>query len=619
MPFLSLCMIVRDEENVLERCLKSAANLVDEIIVVDTGSKDRTKEIAHSYGSAVYDYEWKSDFADARNYSVSKATGRWILFLDADEYFEEINPHLLKSFLASLDSTRPIGVILPIYNFVAEEQQGNISESKSMRIFARHPDLTFVRPIHEQLISKSGKLIELSYELPIYHSGYTTAIIESKNKFQRNKEIFSRMRDEGQWTRYDSFTLGNEYFAQDRYLEALNCYIEADHRSERQKTWLPLCIIGEINCLMKLERFTEAFEQIRRGQTLWPKACDFFWFEGYLLSQLGFDQEALTALHKAMELAGDSRNQTPYLASPNYGTTLPLQLASSLYIKNFQDQEAVTNLTKLCYANPNHFSALHSLFKILIRTEDPEQIETFVASLYPAPQDHQWVMMLDATVRLGHLSLSSRYWITLVERNIQVPAILQIKYALLHNRPEIATTVLSHELPADRDNDWNLTLHRIRLQWLDRFEEFCPGLDLSPIDAEIVSLIAFQLFREGRYSEYDEWIGHHNALFVEIANRIGDMLFEDCQFDISLDYYSLLLQRESLDATGFENLSRLYLAQGDTVEGLEFLEQAIDRMPERPDLYMIYLVHSTNALKHKKMYSRLVDRFPGLRDFPLTR
>src|SRR5690606_22915077 len=90
-PFISLCMIVRNEERVLDRCLSSVNNLVDEIILVDTGSTDNTQEIAKKYTKNIYHFEWINDFSAARNFAADKATGEWILVLDADEYVDEDN------------------------------------------------------------------------------------------------------------------------------------------------------------------------------------------------------------------------------------------------------------------------------------------------------------------------------------------------------------------------------------------------------------------------------------------------------------------------------------------------------------------------------------------------
>ncbi len=78
-------MIARNEENNLVNCLSKVGSLVDEIIVVDTGSTDKTKDVAKIFGAKVFDFKWNNNFSDARNFSLSKATGDWILILDADE------------------------------------------------------------------------------------------------------------------------------------------------------------------------------------------------------------------------------------------------------------------------------------------------------------------------------------------------------------------------------------------------------------------------------------------------------------------------------------------------------------------------------------------------------
>ena len=88
---LSLCMIVKNESKVLARCLDSIADLMDEIIIVDTGSTDNTKEIARKYTDKIYDFEWMYDFSAARNFAFSKATKEYIYTADADEVIDEKN------------------------------------------------------------------------------------------------------------------------------------------------------------------------------------------------------------------------------------------------------------------------------------------------------------------------------------------------------------------------------------------------------------------------------------------------------------------------------------------------------------------------------------------------
>src|SRR5205823_5094968 len=99
---VSLCMIVKNEEENLAACLQSVQGLVKEMIIVDTGSTDRTKEIAASFGAKVYDFTWIDNFAAARNESLRHATGRWIFWLDADERLDETNRRRLREIFAGL-------------------------------------------------------------------------------------------------------------------------------------------------------------------------------------------------------------------------------------------------------------------------------------------------------------------------------------------------------------------------------------------------------------------------------------------------------------------------------------------------------------------------------------
>ena len=101
MPTISLCMIVRDEESVLDRCLSCVKDIADEIIIVDTGSTDKTKEIAALYTDKIYDFKWIDDFSAARNFSFSKASMDYIMWLDADDVIDSENKKKLLNLKAS--------------------------------------------------------------------------------------------------------------------------------------------------------------------------------------------------------------------------------------------------------------------------------------------------------------------------------------------------------------------------------------------------------------------------------------------------------------------------------------------------------------------------------------
>src|SRR3989304_7047785 len=100
-PTLSLCMIVKNEEQFLGQCLDSVQDIVDEMIIVDTGSTDSTVEIARRYGAQIFHHPWQGSFSEARNYGLQYATGDWILQMDADEELEKADIPILKKVLRS--------------------------------------------------------------------------------------------------------------------------------------------------------------------------------------------------------------------------------------------------------------------------------------------------------------------------------------------------------------------------------------------------------------------------------------------------------------------------------------------------------------------------------------
>lgn len=148
---ISLCMIVKNEEKVLARCLDSVADLVDEIIVVDTGSTDKTKEIAARYTDKIYDFEWVQDFAAARNFAFSKAKMEYIYSADADEVLNEENR---KAFLQLKETLLPQIDIVQMY-YENQLEFGTIyNYDKELRpkLFKRLRTFTWMEPIHEQVL-----------------------------------------------------------------------------------------------------------------------------------------------------------------------------------------------------------------------------------------------------------------------------------------------------------------------------------------------------------------------------------------------------------------------------------------------------------------------------------
>ena len=180
---ISLCAIVKDEESTLSKCLKSAKKFVNEIVILDTGSTDKTVQIAQGYGAKVHHFEWCNDFSAARNEALKYVTGDWILVLDADE---TLAPEIIPQLREAIQREEYL-----LINLVREEI-GAAQSPYSMvsRLFRNHPDIKFSRPYHALVDDSVSEILrkepqwQIGYiqGIAILHSGYQQSQITRKNK-----------------------------------------------------------------------------------------------------------------------------------------------------------------------------------------------------------------------------------------------------------------------------------------------------------------------------------------------------------------------------------------------------------------------------------------------------
>ena len=182
---ISLCMIVKNEERILDRCLSCLANLMDEIIIVDTGSTDRTKEIAAKYTDKIYDFEWINDFAAARNFAFSKAVGDYIYSADADEVLDELNQ---KRFRILKEHLIPEIEIVQMYycNQLKFGTVYNYDKEYRPKLFKRVRTFTWIDPIHETIRTEP---VVFDSDVEIFHD-------QEKSHAARDLEAFRRICQE---------------------------------------------------------------------------------------------------------------------------------------------------------------------------------------------------------------------------------------------------------------------------------------------------------------------------------------------------------------------------------------------------------------------------------------
>ncbi|MBQ7564092.1 MAG: glycosyltransferase family 2 protein [Lachnospiraceae bacterium] len=183
---ISLCMIVKNEEAVLARCLDSLKGLTEEIIIVDTGSTDRTKEIASRYTDRIYDFDWTGDFSEARNFAFSKASCEYIYSADADEALDEENR---RRFLTLKRTLLPEVEIVQMYycNQLANGSVYNFDRELRAKLFKRVRGFTWIDPVHETVRTEP---VVFNSEIEIQH-------LPAESHAGRDLSIFERVTGEG--------------------------------------------------------------------------------------------------------------------------------------------------------------------------------------------------------------------------------------------------------------------------------------------------------------------------------------------------------------------------------------------------------------------------------------
>lgn len=255
-PTLSLCMIVKNEEENLEKCLSLARPHVDEIVIVDTGSTDGTLDIARRYADIIDEIEWPGSFAVARNHSLEMATSDYILVLDGDEYIED--PDAWAKIRNSLGVIDIAALILPVKNLLNENNVVSADMFWQERVLRNHPDIRYHGSVHNQVMEsiwahaeQTGRHIA-RLEAEIVHTGYSLPEEEMVKKYQTRLDLlkaeYENPRDE-LYRAYYAYQLGLIYYIMRRNEEAARLFATLDYGKLTPENAFYTRLLGAQTCL----------------------------------------------------------------------------------------------------------------------------------------------------------------------------------------------------------------------------------------------------------------------------------------------------------------------------------------------------------------------------------
>ncbi|PSB27020.1 glycosyltransferase family 2 protein [Stenomitos frigidus] len=333
-PLLSLCMIVKNESEHLARCLSSAQAYVDEIVVVDTGSQDDTVAIAQRYGATLYYFDWCDDFAAARNFSVGKVTGDWILILDADETLMVETGTLRQQLAASPSELMGYALTRTEINLLEDDLSGGVH----VRLFRNDPGLRYAGRYHEQLRQQNGKplLVDALHGLKLLHYGNSDPQAVLQKTLDRDIPLLEKMRQEQTLSLWLLDCLARNYSNTGQLDQAQACYAEAFDRllphilsGEPPEVffWVPtlVCELGWRS--LDAEDLESTRLLCQRGLEWCPNHAPLHCLAGEVLLLLGFPLGAIAYFETALRMGQEgSYDQT----DPCPKTTLTVDPACGL-------------------------------------------------------------------------------------------------------------------------------------------------------------------------------------------------------------------------------------------------------------------------------------------------
>lgn len=406
---ISLCIICKDEEEKIERCISSVREVVDETIVVDTGSTDNTIVIAKQNGAKIYEMKWEDDFSKARNFALEKASGDWIIFLDADEYMMEQSIAHLRRIIQIAEDEEKDYSICEILN---EGEKGYTSCFKTIRIFKHNPSVCYEGRVHEKLVHQQRPLkgIDHSDKIKILHDGYLKSEILRKQKSERNGKLLLKELEKQPCSSNIHFYLMENYkLMQDnekafyhgmKVLEYKNSNLDGVYEATYTHI-LDMCKDIEMTEQMVEGYYNEAI----KCNDCYP---DYEYRYAVYLYQRGHMELCIEHLEKCIEKMEKYEGNA---ASTIMAQILEVwRILGECYIAVGRQNEAVKLFVQILRVAPYTYNMLYKLLLIIQESEKVEAIGNFLGKIYNLTSIKDQVILLKVSEQLKNDELHKYFW-----------------------------------------------------------------------------------------------------------------------------------------------------------------------------------------------------------------
>ena len=571
---ISACMMVKNEEEFLGECLDSVRDWVDEIIVVDTGSTDRTIEIARSYGAKIFHQEWLNDFSYHRNYSIDQASCDWIFIIDADERMvPEDVPVLLK--LINDDKFSLLSV--NVYNVYGKDED-KVTFLNSTRFFKRELQLHYEGIVHNVLhVPPGNKVLRTSARLK--HLGYDLSPDKMAQKFARSKALLEvQLKEDPENTfalyNYAQLLLGEGVGRWDEYapriVETAKRAVEliGPDETRRRPTYL-MCL----------------------NQIAW--AC--FYVNDY--------DQAIEYCTRALAAKADYLDPLMLLGHV-YNYKEQYELSNEYYNRYLEAQkrfDGTSDRDSLILFHPASLKEAHyGLATNALKADEPDRAKACFLKIRESARGY-----LDVNTHLGRLSLNadnldqaSAYFMDQIEHaRVDLVSALGLAYICLQRHDE-AGFVRYHRMALSLDIKSEHSVLLLKsgraCTAAGRFSEAAELLErarqVGCDDDDLDGLLAEVYFNAGRYEEaisIYEKILNEKGISPDIINDLGNCHYKLERLEEAEKRYLEVLALETVPAATYRNLGLVESRLGKVGEAISAFEKYIELSPDEAGIYQL--------------------------------
>lgn len=589
---VSLCMIVKNEEKYIEKCLESVKEFVDEIIIVDTGSSDATLEIARKYTDAVYNFEWTHDFAAARNFSIKNAKSDYILMLDADEY---LDGHFIDKETLTADM-----YLVKIKNYLS---YGYAVNHTAFRLFRNDKRFMFKNRIHEHL--NIDEIPDLKYEstgFTIHHTGYLKDTVAEKSKDDRNLKLLIKEVKENP-TGYAYFNLGTHYKIFGKHLDAIEAFQKA-YALSKGYNFLPKLILGIAECLIELERNQEALNVLNDAVIQFPQYTDFYYMMGLAYENMEHFNDAEFCFKTCLEL-GEVENST-VASYEGVGSYLAMSKLANIKLIQGDRAKAISLLGEAVYENKHHMQNLSRFFELNFSLKNEEML-SYMEKLFPIHNEKDVNTLLKVLYSLRS-PLLKQFMDKYVGKTDPLMVAISKQYSGDYEASKTdwlrVTAIGSNNVP-------DLILISFILKDRGLFDSFKDSVNFSDKENEIIDrlinrkkleetvkskmleeqylFLCKKLILLGEFNEFQYLFEQSHAYSKKIQFALASLLYEMGFIEVAMDLANQIKERtDTVDWALERFIGDLWMAVGNYQNALSIYNKNAQYTNEFADLERIY-------------------------------